>query len=182
MNPKADIATLMSSAYVYACPIHNPSRRAQTAGLCDEFERKEERRTKMSSFTVWHWLILLIIGGIGYAVHRAIHLKPSTSAATPRSTPQNISPTSIVFWRHIVGMVLLVMFAPPYGISKTPTEFLGFTIGAMLIPLSTTAIIIALGALFFTEQLQGKKGALFIKIAWILTIFAIFALNYGRSP
>jgi hypothetical protein len=84
-----------------------------------------------------------------------------------------------VFWRHIVGIFLLVMVSPPYGVSRTPSEFLGRTLGQMILPLLTTTIIIALSALFFTKQLEGKKGRLFIKIAWGMTLLGIFFVNYG---
>ncbi len=97
----------------------------------------------------------------------------------PDLFPTTIPPTSIVFWRHIVGMVLLVMVAPPYGVSGTPSEFLGRVAGAMALPLLTTTIIIALGSLFFTKQLEGKKGGLFIKIAWAMTFLGVFFINYG---
>jgi hypothetical protein len=107
---------------------------------------------------------------------------PETSSEeikAPDLLPTNTSLTSIVFWRHIVGMMLLVMVAPPYGVSRTPSEFLGSIVGTMILPLLTTAIIIALGALFFTKQLEGKKGSLFIKIAWGMTFLGIYFINYG---
>ena len=103
----------------------------------------------------------------------------SDEIKVPDLLPINTSPSSIVFWRHIVGMFLLVMVSPPYGVSRTPSEFLGMTLGQMILPLVTTTIIIALGALFFTKQLEGKKGRLFIKIAWGMTLLGIFFVNYG---
>ena len=28
----------------------------------------------MGSFSIWHWLVVLILGGIGYAIYRSAHL------------------------------------------------------------------------------------------------------------
>ena len=98
------------------------------------------------------------------AIKKQHELDDATNMAEIPATGNIVSWRGIVFWRHIVGMVLVVIVTPPY-VTSTPSAFLGTIVGTLIIPLLITTIIVVLGWLFFTARLVGKKGSLFI-IIW----------------
>jgi|GEM_PF-2815039 len=48
----------------------------------------------MGSFSIWHWLVVLILGGIGYAVYRSAHPKPTKHSYSPIVTSGGHSSSS----------------------------------------------------------------------------------------
>ena len=43
----------------------------------------------MGEFSIWHWLVLLIFGGIGYAVYRSANPKPTKPIYSQTVAPRD---------------------------------------------------------------------------------------------
>lgn len=48
----------------------------------------------MGSFSIWHWLVVLILGGIGYAIYRSAHPKPIKHNYSPIAASSGHSSSS----------------------------------------------------------------------------------------
>ena len=89
------------------------------------------------------------------------------------STKISLSPRSIVFWRHIVGIVIVLLVQHPrlYG---NGMMFLGLWSGTVVIALGTAGFITGLAYLFFTTQTKRKAWRMFIAVAWGVAILQLF--------
>ncbi len=82
-----------------------------------------------------------------------------------------ISAKSIVFWRHIVGIVLLLLLQ--HGAENVP-HFLGRWLGSIVIAFAGAGIISGFGYLFFTSWFRGKVLRAFVISAWTLAALLLF--------
>lgn len=61
----------------------------------------------MGSFSIWHWVVVLILGGIGYAIYRSAHPKPIKHSDSPivassgHSSSGNQTQTSADLYEHV---------------------------------------------------------------------------------
>lgn len=100
-----------------------------------------------------------------------------SQAASGRFFPDDMSPSSIAFWRHFValfGAMVILGSKPmwPHGI----LHVVAYHIGALLWALG----LAGLACLFFTKKMKGKFWRLFIQISWFIAI-AVIAKNLGLT-
>ena len=87
-----------------------------------------------------------------------------------RIVSYGLTPKSVVFWRHVVGIVFLVIATIAYsGNIGSPTEIFGSLLGVF----GVAILLAALCALFFTNIMRDKFYEVFIKIAWILALLVL---------
>jgi hypothetical protein len=91
---------------------------------------------------------------------------------------KDLSPASILFWRHVVGMLLLSMMLPPWGAGSF-AQYLGAELGKFLPVIALPTIITILGWLFFTDAMKNKLWKIFIVSAWMTFILSRFVVLYG---
>jgi hypothetical protein len=89
--------------------------------------------------------------------------------------PDDMSPNSIVFWRHFVALfgAMVVLGSKPmwqYGLANV----VAYHVGSLLWGLG----LAGLACLFFTKKLKGKFWRLFIQISWFIAV-AVIAKNLG---
>lgn len=85
----------------------------------------------------------------------------------------SLSPRSIVFWRHVVGITVVLMAQHP-RLYETGMMFLGLSLGTVAIAVGGAALVTALAYLFFTAQTKRKAWRLFVLMAWAIAIFQLF--------
>lgn len=85
----------------------------------------------------------------------------------------SLSPRSIVFWRHVVGIIVILMAQHP-RLYENAMVFLGVWLGTVVIALGGAGLITALAHLFFTVQTKGRVWRLFVVMAWGIAIFQLF--------
>jgi len=136
----------------------------------------------MGTFTVWHWLVVLVIGGIIYAKYRSAQSKSVArdtfqTATTLRNDSQRDQTTilnersagvntKVVFARHIVGIVILLLIQPlsTYKVSG----FLETWLVTIVLVFGVAGIVTGLAWLFFTRQETGKSARTFLNTSWIV--------------
>lgn len=89
--------------------------------------------------------------------------------------PDDMSPSSIAFWRHFValfGAMVVLGSKPmwPHGLLSV----VAYHIGSLLWALG----LAGLACLFFTKKMKGKFWRLFIQISWFIAV-AVIARNLG---
>lgn len=97
---------------------------------------------------------------------------------------KDLSPASILFWRHVVGMLFLSIILPPWVVPRdygadSLEQYLGAELGKFLPPIALATIVTILGWLFFTDATKNKLWKIFIISAWISFILSRFVLLYG---
>lgn len=85
----------------------------------------------------------------------------------------SLSPRSIVFWRHVVGITVVLMAQHP-RLYETGMMFLGLWLSTVAIALGGAALVTGLAYLFFTAKTKGRAWRLFIVVAWGIAIFQLF--------
>jgi hypothetical protein len=108
---------------------------------------------------------------------RELWLGVAANSSSPL-LPIDVSPRSIIFWRHLVVIAFILGIAPPY-FGRTLTEFAGGVLGKLIVTLVSAGVFSALGLLFFTKTLKGRCWWFFIECAWCFGAIAIFLSNYG---
>lgn len=94
--------------------------------------------------------------------------------------PINVSPRSIIFWRHLIVITFILGIAPPY-FGRNLTEFAGGVLGKLLMSLALAGVFSAFGLLFFTKALKGRYWWFFVECAWFFGAIVIFLINYGMK-
>ncbi|CAG1002646.1 hypothetical protein MTYP_03024 [Methylophilaceae bacterium] len=94
----------------------------------------------------------------------AFTMNPETILLTPRS---------MVFWRHIIGIAIILLIQHPrlYG---NGMMFLGLWSGTVAIAFIGAGLIVGLGCLFLTTKTKGKAWRIFVVIAWCFAILQLF--------
>lgn len=108
---------------------------------------------------------------------------------TPQDSTLPFSPRSLEFWRHIVGMAILLAVLPPYISAynwshysmSALEEFLGTLVAKILFAIFPAGVLTLLGLLFFTDRVKGRHWDLFVMIAWFCGFLGVFLLWYGKS-
>lgn len=94
--------------------------------------------------------------------------------------PGNVSLRSIIFWRHLVIIAVILALAPPY-FGGNLAEFAGGVLGKLLLTLTLAGVCSSLGLLFFTKAVKGRYWWLFVECAWFFGAIVIFLGNYGMK-
>lgn len=132
-------------------------------------------RSLLVSGEAWYWLkigewIGMVLGGAVWAVVLTVPVvwtkrKLFGPHVLMTEEETSLSPKSIIFWRHIVGIAVLLLFQR--GTESVP-YFLGHWGGAMASAFGIAALISGLGYLFFTSWLRGKVARTFVIAAWAM--------------
>jgi hypothetical protein len=85
----------------------------------------------------------------------------------------SLSPRSIVFWRHVVGITAVLMAQHP-RLYENGMMFLGLWLGTVAITVGGAGLVTALGYLFCTTQTKGRTWRLFVVVAWSIAILTLF--------
>lgn len=92
-----------------------------------------------------------------------------TSSATEQQERSGLTPRSIVFWRNIAGILLILLVQHPrlysgYGM------FAGVWLGTAAVAFGTAVLATGLGYFFFTGYLREKARVwwVFISVAWVV--------------
>jgi len=98
-----------------------------------------------------------------------------TQNASSEFFPNDMSPSSIAFWRHFValfGAMVVLGSKPmwPYGILAVVATH----VGELLWALGLAGLVY----LFFTKKMKGKFWRLFIQISWFIAV-AVITKNLG---
>ncbi len=88
----------------------------------------------------------------------------------------DMSPTSIGFWRHIIGMAIVLIILPPYALGNL-SEFMGYSVGKVFSAIIPAAIITFLGGLFLTNTMKGKVWKVFVISAWVFGFIGLYFAN-----
>jgi len=96
-------------------------------------------------------------------------------AASGGFFPDDMSPSTIAFWRHFValfGAMVVLGSKPmwPHGILVVVATH----VGELLWALGLAGLV----CLFFTKKMKGKFWRLFIQISWFIAV-AVIAKNLG---
>jgi len=83
-----------------------------------------------------------------------------------------MSPRSLVFWRHAVGVAIVLLAQHP-RLYDNSMMFLGLWVGTSVIAFGGAAIATGLGYLFATNALRGKAWGTFVVLAWLLAGFQL---------
>jgi hypothetical protein len=84
-----------------------------------------------------------------------------------------MSPRSMAFWRHIVGIAIVLLAQHPrlYG---NGIVFFGLWSGTVAIALVGAGVVTGLLHLFFTARTKGKAWRIFVAIAWVFALLQLF--------
>jgi hypothetical protein len=83
-----------------------------------------------------------------------------------------LSPRSIIFWRHIVGIIIILLAQHP-RLFETMATFLGLWAGSLVIALGGAGLITCLAYLFITSRVKERAWRLFVLLAWCLAILQL---------
>ncbi len=106
--------------------------------------------------------------------------EPEIESDTASISPgKHLSPSTIVFWRHLVALFLVLSITPPY-VGYRINEFLGSVIAkfAFGVVISGTLMLVAL--LFFTSSVKEKFWSFFLAGAWGFSGLGVYFWYYGQ--
>jgi hypothetical protein len=89
------------------------------------------------------------------------------------SQDEAMSPHTIVFWRHLVGIAIVLVAQHP-RLYEGGMMFLGLWLGTLIISLAGAGIATGLGYLFLTNRLRGKLWRVLIVFAWLIAGLQLF--------
>ncbi len=90
-----------------------------------------------------------------------------------------LSPSSIVFWRHLVGLFLILSLTPPYS-GGSLSEWLGASVGKFGFGVLLSGAVMLLALLFVTSVVREKFWLFFIAGAWIFSGLGIYFWYYSQ--
>ncbi len=91
-----------------------------------------------------------------------------------------MSPKSVVFWRHVIGVLIALVFLPPYQWGL-PSEFLGGVMAKAIVTFGCAGAIATLGILFLTNTVRPKAWFIFIVCAWTFAFIGSAVMWYGQE-
>lgn len=83
----------------------------------------------------------------------------------------DLSIKSIIFWRHVVGILIILLFQR--GAENLPF-FLGRWLATTTIALAGAGLICGIGYLFFTSLLKTRVVRIFVTCTWVLAALQLF--------
>jgi hypothetical protein len=84
-----------------------------------------------------------------------------------------LNPRSIVFWRNVVGIFLLLMLQRP-AIYDNGAQFLGLWLGSALFVFGLAAAVTSIAFLFLTKSVRGRAWVVLLTLSWLLSGLVLF--------